>query len=114
MAAKLNVEHEAIDTKAIDKYIATRKSKKMKVPSFCLGDWSYVDVQEYLKYSDTILIPKASLEQHGPHLPIYCDTISATEVARRAGEKAGILYTPSLWLGYSPQHMRAPGFGAGD
>lgn len=90
-----------------------RKSKSMKVPSFCLGDWSYVDVQEYLKVSDTILIPKASLEQHGPHLPLYCDSITATEVARRAGEEAGILYTPTLWLGYSPQHMRAPGWGAG-
>ncbi len=90
-----------------------RKTKDLNFPSFCLGDLSYVDVQEYLKHSDTILIPKASLEQHGPHLPLYCDTITATEVARRAGEEAGILYTPTLWLGYSPQHMRAPGWGAG-
>jgi hypothetical protein len=29
--------------------------------SFCMGDLSYVDIQEYLKHSDTILIPKASL-----------------------------------------------------
>jgi creatinine amidohydrolase len=93
--------------------MAIRKTKSLNFPSFCLGDLSYVDVQEYLKYSDTILIPKASLEQHGPHLPLYCDTITATEVAQRAGEEAGILYTPTLWLGYSPQHMRAPGFGAG-
>jgi creatinine amidohydrolase len=78
-----------------------------------MGDLSYVDIQEYLKHSDTILIPKASLEQHGPHLPLYCDTITAQEVASRAGEQAGILYTPTLWLGYSPQHMRAPGWGAG-
>jgi creatinine amidohydrolase len=90
-----------------------RKTLDLGFPSFCLGDLSYVDVQEYLKYSDTILIPKASLEQHGPHLPLYCDTITALEVAKRAGEQAGILYTPTLWLGYSPQHMRAPGWGAG-
>jgi creatinine amidohydrolase len=91
----------------------TRTTKSLGFPSFCLGDLSYVDVQAYLKHSDTILIPKASLEQHGPHLPLYCDTITATEVASRAGEAAGILYTPTLWLGYSPQHMRAPGWGAG-
>ena len=91
----------------------TRKTKSLNFPSYCLGDLSYVDVQEYLKYSDTILIPKASLEQHGPHLPLYCDTITATEVAKRAGEEAGILYTPTLWLGYSPQHMRSAGLGAG-
>lgn len=91
----------------------TRTTKSLGFPSFCLGDLSYVDVQEYLKHSDTILIPKASLEQHGPHLPLYCDTITATEVASRAGEEAGILYTPTLWLGYSPQHMRDAGWGAG-
>lgn len=90
-----------------------RKTKELGFPSFCLGDLSYVDVQEYLKHSDTILIPKASLEQHGPHLPLYCDTITATEVARRTGESAGVLYTPTLWLGYSPQHMREAGWGAG-
>jgi creatinine amidohydrolase len=90
-----------------------RKTLDLGFPSFCLGDLSYVDVQAYLKHSDTILIPKASLEQHGPHLPLYCDTITATEVAQRAGEAAGILYTPTLWLGYSPQHMRSPGWGAG-
>jgi creatinine amidohydrolase/Fe(II)-dependent formamide hydrolase-like protein len=94
-------------------FMTTRKTKSLGFPSFCLGDLSYVDVQEYLKHSDTILIPKASLEQHGPHLPLSCDTITATEVAKRAGEEAGIMYTPTLWLGYSPQHMRAPGFGAG-
>lgn len=93
--------------------MTARTTKALGFPSFCLGDLSYVDVQTYLKHSDTILIPKASLEQHGPHLPLYCDTITATEVASRAGEEAGILYTPTLWLGYSPQHMRAPGFGAG-
>ncbi|KXK18280.1 MAG: Creatininase [Chloroflexi bacterium OLB15] len=92
---------------------APRKTKELNFPSFCLGNLSYVDVQEYLKHSDTILIPKASLEQHGPHLPLFCDTITAEEVASRAGEEAGILYTPTLWLGYSPQHMRAPGWGAG-
>ena len=93
--------------------MTTRTAKSLGFPSFCMGDLSYVDIQEYLKHSDTILIPKASLEQHGPHLPLYCDTITSTEVASRAGEEAGILYTPTLWLGYSPQHMRDPGWGAG-
>ena len=90
-----------------------RKTKTLDFPSFCLGDLSYVHIQEYLKHSDTILVPHASLEQHGPHLPLYTDTITSTEVASRAGEQAGIMYTPTLWLGYSPQHMREPGWGAG-
>lgn len=68
-----------------------RTLDKLKLPSYCLGDLSPVDIKEYLKYSDTILIPKASLEQHGPHLPLYCDSITSQEIAKRAGEKAGIL-----------------------
>ncbi len=90
-----------------------RKTLDLDIPSFCLGDLTCVDVKEYLKHSDTILIPKASLEQHGPHLPLYCDTITSLEVARRAGEQAGILYTPTIWTGYSPQHLRGPGEGTG-
>lgn len=95
-------------------HVPRRKTlDKLNFPSYCLGDLSAADIKEYLKYSDTILVPKASIEQHGPHLPLYCDSISSTEVARRAGEKAGILYTPTMWLGYSPQHMKAPGGGTG-
>src|SRR3954469_17145122 len=81
---------------------ARKTLSHLKLPSYCMGDLSAVDVKEYLKYSDTVLIPKASMEQHGPHLPLFCDSIHATQVARRAGQKAGILYTPTLFLGYSP------------
>ena len=90
-----------------------RKTLDLGFPSWCLGDVCAADVKEYLRHSDTILIPKASLEQHGAHLPLFCDSITADEVARRAGRKAGILYTPTLWMGYSPQHLKAPGEGTG-
>ena len=78
-----------------------------------LADLPYPDIQEYLRRKDLILIPVASTEQHGPHLPLSTDTVTAEEVARRAGEKADVLYTPCVWTGYSPQHMRGPGQGFG-
>jgi len=81
--------------------------------SHCLADLAYPDIQEYLKRSDLILIPMASLEQHGPHLPLSTDTVTAYEVSKRAAEQAGVLYTPTIWTGYSPQHMRGPGQGMG-
>jgi len=55
----------------------------------------------------------ASLEQHGPHLPLSTDTVTAYEVSKRAAEQADVLYTPTVWTGYSPQHMRGPGQGMG-
>ncbi len=81
--------------------------------SWDLGNISYVDVQEYLKSKDTILVPIASFEQHGPHLPLYTDTITAVEISKRVAEMIAVLHTPPIWTGYSPQHMYAPGAGRG-
>jgi creatinine amidohydrolase len=74
---------------------------------------SYVDIQEYLKTKDTILIPMASTEQHGPHLPLLTDTITAVEISERVSEAIGVLHTPPIWAGYSPQHMYGVGQGRG-
>ena len=84
-----------------------------KFRSYCIADLTYVDIQEYLKEKDTILIPMASMEQHGPHLPLKTDTVTAEEVTRRVCEQIEVLHTPALWCGYSPQHMYSPGAGRG-
>jgi creatinine amidohydrolase len=81
--------------------------------SWDIGDLSYVDIQAYLRAKDVILIPMASLEQHGPHLPLYTDTITAVEISRRVSQMIGVLHTPPIWMGYSPQHMHGPGMGRG-
>lgn len=86
---------------------------RKKFLSWDLGNLSYVDVQEYLKTKDLILVPMASFEQHGPHLPIYTDTITAIEISKRVAEMIGVLHTPPIWTGYSPQHMYDPGMGRG-
>lgn len=85
----------------------------MDLPSYALADQSTADVKAYLQGKDIVLIPIASLEQHGPHLPLSTDKIQAEEIARRAGEKAKVLYTPCVWMGYSPQHMYDAGAGTG-
>jgi creatinine amidohydrolase len=86
---------------------------RKKFLSWDLGNISFLDVQEYLKVKDTILVPMASFEQHGPHLPIYTDTITCIEMARRVAEMIAVLHTPPIWMGYSPQHMFDPGMGRG-
>jgi creatinine amidohydrolase len=81
--------------------------------SYNLADLCYPDIQEYLKTKDLILIPMASTEQHGPHLPLKTDTVTAEEVARRVAQQIQVLYTPCIWMGYSPQHLHEPGKGRG-
>jgi creatinine amidohydrolase len=84
-----------------------------KFISWNLADLTYVDIKEYLRHKDSILVPMASLEQHGPHLPLYTDTITSIEVSARVSEHIGVLHTPPIWAGYSPQHMHEPGQGRG-
>ena len=82
-------------------------------PSHDLADLTFVEIESYLGARDLILVPIASTEQHGPHLPLSTDTITATEIASRVAEQAGVLRTPTVWTGYSPQHMHEPGRGRG-
>lgn len=86
---------------------------RSKFRSWNLAHLSYVDIEEYLKTKDTVLVPMASTEQHGPHLPLYTDTITAIEISERISEHIGVLHTPPLWAGYSPQHMYGVGQGRG-
>ena len=94
-------------------HIVEDEEFRKKFLSWDLGDLSYVDVQEYLNQKDVILVPMASFEQHGQHLPIYTDTITAWEVSTRVAEMIGVLHTPAIWTGYSPQHMHRPCMGRG-
>ncbi len=85
----------------------------VKLPSNNMADLAYPDIQAYLKECDLVLVPMASTEQHGPHLPLCTDTVTAIEVASRVAKINNMLHTPAIWTGYSPQHMAGPGEGRG-
>jgi len=58
------------------------------------------------------LVPVGSMEQHGEHLPLDTDTMSAWHVARSAArrmERPSAVVTPPIWIGLSPHHMAFPG-----
>lgn len=56
-----------------------------------------------------VILPIASIEQHGPHLPVMTDTRLGHEVAVRAARKAWparkTVVTPVVWSGLSEHHM---------
>ncbi len=53
-----------------------------------------------------VVVPLGSLEQHGPHLPLFVDTMQVSEIAQRVEAAMGddILVLPTLWLGCSHHH----------
>lgn len=68
------------------------------------------ELREAAKQDAIVIIPVASLEQHGPHLPVETDTTIGEAVAVRtarriagSGERALVL--PVLWTGLSEHHM---------
>ena len=74
-----------------------------------LQEMSWVDVRDYLKTSDMVLIPMGSTEQHGPHLPLGTDFYEAMGAARMISERTGILVAPVVMSGYSVYHSGFPG-----
>jgi creatinine amidohydrolase len=78
-----------------------------------LHDMSYVEVADYLKACDVVMVPMGSLERHGAHIPLGCDALTTWGVAVRAAEIARVIYTPIIPYGYSPHHMHLIGEGTG-
>jgi creatinine amidohydrolase len=88
-------------------------STNAKFRSYNIANLTYVDIQNYLNEKDAVMVPIASTEQHGPHLPLKTDTVTAEEISKRIAEQIAVLYTPCIWTGYSPQHMSEAGKGRG-
>jgi len=61
----------------------------------------------------TVVVPTASVEQHGPHLPILTDTLACEAICRRAAELASaevsVTVAPTLAYGISAHHFPHPG-----
>jgi creatinine amidohydrolase len=85
----------------------------LNFPTWNMGHLCYPDIQEYLKEKDIVMVPVASLEQHSYHCPLLTDSIHCEAITKIAADYAKVLYTPQLWVGYSPHHMGPPNQGLG-
>ncbi|MBI2835833.1 MAG: creatininase family protein [Acidobacteria bacterium] len=58
-----------------------------------------------------VVIPVATHEDHGPHLPIDADVVIASAVCRRTAELVSdeVVLFPCVEHGYSPHHLDFPG-----
>lgn len=63
------------------------------------------EVEALLEKTDMVIIPVASQEQHGAHLPIGTDFINGVERCKLIAQERDILVAPVLMVGQSPYHM---------
>ena len=75
-------------------------------------EWQNLKAQDLRALANdnaVVVIPIASIEQHGPHLPVMTDTRLGHEIAIRAARKAQAkrptVVTPVVWMGLSEHHM---------
>src|ERR1043166_958275 len=74
-----------------------------------LPHMTWPEVQELLTRTDMVIIPVASLEEHGPQTPIGTDYLNGVETAKLIAQKTDVLVAPVLLPGISPYHMEFPG-----
>jgi creatinine amidohydrolase len=75
------------------------------------GRLTWPEVAGAARRDPVCLIPVATLEDHGHHLPIDADLRIVEEICRRAAEAApdDVVLLPAIPHGYSPHHMDFPG-----
>jgi creatinine amidohydrolase len=78
-----------------------------------LSELSWPEAEAAARDGAVVVVPTGAHEQHGHHLPLGTDTMLVTAVTHRAIDQVRtnvpVLYTPTLWLGFSPHHMDFPG-----
>lgn len=75
-----------------------------------LKTMTWKEIRRVVEPKALAVVPVASFEQHGPHLPVETDTLITSKVAiavdQHLQEKGIKSYlTPTLWLGCSPHHL---------
>src|SRR5690606_13128755 len=67
------------------------------------------EITEKAKAGCAVVIPLAATEQHGPHLPVFTDSLISehivTGAVRKAAEAVPVIMTPVLTIGCSQHHL---------
>ncbi len=73
-----------------------------------LEDLNWMDVEEYLKHDDRLILVVGACEQHG-YLSLLCDVKIPLALADAVSKETGVLVAPPLNFGASPYFTAYPG-----
>ena len=80
-------------------------------PTSRYAELTWPEVAEWAARDPVLVIPVATLEDHGHHLPIDTDVVIAETLAERSvdARPGTALLLPTVTHGYTPHHMDFPG-----
>lgn len=73
-----------------------------------LSDLNWMDVQEYLKQDDRLILILGACEQHG-YLSLMTDILIPQAIADAVSQVSGVIIAPALNFGISPYFLSYPG-----
>lgn len=81
----------------------------MAKKTYLLEHMTWPEAKAAFERTSVVVIPTGSTEQHGPHMPLGTDFLVAEDMARRLGERANVIVTPTITIGYAKYHTSFPG-----
>ena len=70
---------------------------------------TWIEIEDYLKRSQTVVVPIGSNEQHGPTGLLGTDWMCPEIIAFEAQKEADLLVTPTFNIGMAQHHLGFPG-----
>jgi len=74
-------------------------------------EFTWPEIREAVAGKRVAVLPVGTVEQHGPHLPLVTDVLTATEMSRRAVERIPeeAILLPSVYYAFNEHHLDFPG-----
>ena len=74
-----------------------------------LEEMTWTEIEAGFEKTRTVILPVGATEEHGPHLPIFTDTIQALEVAKEVARRRPVFVAPPVHYGVCRSTRGFPG-----
>src|SRR5580700_6721426 len=74
-------------------------------------EFTWPEIREAADQDRVAVLPVGTIEQHGPHLPLVTDVLTASEMSRRAVRQipGEAVLLPSVFYAFNEHHLDFPG-----
>src|SRR5688572_32839538 len=74
-------------------------------------EFTWPEIREAVAQNRVAVLPVGTVEQHGPHLPLVTDVLTASEMSRRAVEQISseAVLLPPVFYSFNEHHLDFPG-----